>query len=57
MVDSIGKRCNEAAARSRHNPDGTGLGKPVAVLRGLSISTYRRRLAPSQKLAEARSRP
>ena len=44
-------------ARSRHNPSGTGLGKLLALLRVLSISTYRLRLAPSQKLAEARSRP
>ena len=57
MVDSIGKRCNDAAARSRRNPYGTGLGKLLAALRVLSISTYRLRLAPSQKLAEARSRP
>jgi len=27
MVDSIGKRCNDAAARSRRNPYGTGLGR------------------------------
>ncbi len=36
---------------------GRGLGELLALLRVLSISTYRLRLAPSQKLAEARSRP
>jgi hypothetical protein len=56
MANSIGKRCNNAAARSRRNPDGTGLGKLLASLQVLPISTYRLRLAPGQKLAEARSR-
>ena len=45
----LARGCNDAAARSRRNPDGTVLGKPQAALRGLSMSTYRLRLAPGQK--------
>ncbi len=49
MVDSIGKRCNDAAARSRRNPCGTGLGELRPALRGLVVSTYRPRLAPNYR--------